>query len=236
LLKKKYASLQLIKPKLNIENYNNDFLILKSEDPDYLKVVGKTIFQTQFDFVEEVIVTEVEVCLKLNSTFESSKIGFLKNIEVENFSQQYIYKLPIYFADHEDWSEVTTATGFSKKEIIEKLLGIEFSVAMLGFLPGFVYLDGLPAALHVPRKMIPSKYVAANSLAIGGKYLGVYSIDSPGGWHVIGQLPISILEIPSLPPVIFNPNDKIHLVKIDKKDFAIFSQKKITLKEFNEQF
>jgi len=215
-----------------------DSLILKSENSSYLKALGKAIINSikRLDFVEEVIVTEVEMLIKLRSKFDVSQADQLKNLRLENLSQQNIYKLPIYFSDHEDWSGVEAATGFSKKEVIEKLLSLEFSVAMLGFLPGFVYLDGLPKELHVPRKTVPSKYVTANSLAIGGKYLGVYSIDSPGGWHVIGKLPIPILEIPNLPPVIFNPDDKIKLIAITEEDFAIFSQKNISLKEYNAKF
>ena len=104
---------------------------------------------------------------------------------------------------------------------------------MFGFLPGFIYLDGLDASLHVPRKTIPSKYVKANSIAIGGKYIGLYSIDSPGGWQVIGQTPISILEIPQLPPVEMNLGDRIKLKAIDATEFENILQKKITLKEYN---
>ena len=104
---------------------------------------------------------------------------------------------------------------------------------MFGFLPGFIYLEGLNPSMHVPRKTIPSKYVKANSIALGGKYVGLYSIDSPGGWHVVGQIPISILKFTQLPPVEMNLGDKIVLHPIDQIEFEIILQKQISLKEYN---
>ena len=71
----------------------------------------------------------------------------------------------------------------------------------------------------MPRKANPEKYVAANSLAIGGKYLGLYALDSPGGWNVIGKTPISMLQIPNLPPVAVNLGDKIKLQAISASEY-----------------
>jgi len=221
-------------PTLDIKNFNNDFLILKSADQTYLADLGKSIFFEKLDFVEEVIVTEVEICLKLNQNFDEEKIKLLMNLDFEKKSKTQLYHLPVFFDEHEDWKNVTSVSGFSKKEIIEKLVATDFSIAMLGFLPGFIYLDGLDSSLHIPRKTIPSKYVKANSIALGGKYVGLYSIDSPGGWHVIGEIPISLLEIPNLPPIEINLNDKIKLQPIDKTEFENILQKQISLKKYNE--
>lgn len=218
---------------LDIKNYNDDFLILKSKDQTYLAEIGKSIFYQKFDFVDEVIVTPNEVCVKLNYQFEESKVELLRKIEEKEITRLSTYRLPIYFSDHEDWEMVKSITGFSKKVIIKKIVATKLSISMFGFLPGFIYLEGLDPSLHVPRKTIPSKYVKANSLALGGKYVGLYSIDSPGGWHVIGQIPISILEIPQLPPVEMNVGDHIILHPINQFEFDNILQKRISLKEYN---
>ena len=220
-------------PVLDIKNYNNDFLILKSKDQTYLAEIGKSIFNKKLDFVEEVIVTPIEICLKLNDNFEESKIELLQKLEQNETTKSNTYQLPVYFNDHEDWIAVKSITGFSKEEIIEKLVATKFSISMFGFLPGFIYLEGLNPSMHVPRKTIPSKYVKANSIALGGKYVGLYSIDSPGGWHVVGQIPISILKFTQLPPVEMNLGDKIVLHPIDQIEFEIILQKQISLKEYN---
>ncbi len=220
-------------PNLDIENYNNDFIILKSKNKTYLAEIGRSIFSEKLDFVDEVIVTPIEICLKLNDNFEESKIELLQKIQQKENTKSKTYQLPIYFNDHEDWEKVKSVTGFSKKEIIEKLVATKFSIAMFGFLPGFIYLEGLDPSLHVPRKTIPAKYVQAKSLALGGKYVGLYSIDSPGGWHVIGQIPISILKISQLPPLKMNVGDQIILHPIDEMEFENILKKQISLKEYN---
>ncbi|MFK7773567.1 MAG: carboxyltransferase domain-containing protein [Saprospiraceae bacterium] len=224
------------KPILDIKNYHNDFLILKSKDPSYLAKIGKSIFGRKLDFVEEVIVTPIEICLKLNRLFEESKIELLQKIEKGETNKFITYQLPIYFNDHEDWENVRSTTGFSKEGIIEKLVVTKFSISMFGFLPGFIYLEGLDPSLHVPRKKTPSKYVKANSIALGGKYVGLYSIDSPGGWHVVGQIPISILDIPQLPPVEMNLGDQIKLHPIDQIEFKNILQKQMSLTAYNNSF
>lgn len=194
---------------MNIKNYNNDFLIIKSDKE--LQQIGKAIFEQNFDFVTEVIVTEKEVCVQLNDLFEVEKLDLFHNLQFTKKGTSKTYELPVYFTNHEDWKRVEAVTGFSKKAIIEKLISTEFSIAMFGFLPGFLYLDGLDESLHVPRKAVPSKYVEANSIAIGGQYLGLYSVESPGGWNVIGKVDVSILDLSSIPPVKMNLGDKIKL-------------------------
>lgn len=78
----------------------------------------------------------------------------------------------------------------SKRLSIEEVIGIHtnatYRVRLLGFAPGFPYLDGLDPILHEPRKATPSPRIEAGSVAIGGHHAGVYSIASPGGWHVLG--------------------------------------------------
>lgn len=194
---------------MNIKNYNNDFLIIKSDKE--LQQIGKAIFEQNFDFVTEVIVTEKEVCVQLNHLFEVEKLDLFHNLQFTKKGTSKTYELPVYFTNHEDWKRVEAVTGFSKKAIIEKLISTEFSIAMFGFLPGFLYLDGLDESLHVPRKAVPSKYVEANSIAIGGQYLGLYSVESPGGWNVIGKVDVSVLDLSSIPPVKMNLGDKIKL-------------------------
>lgn len=199
---------------MQIQNYNNDFLIIKSDDE--LQVLGKAIFEQKFDFVTEVILTEKEICVQLNRHFTAAKLELLHQLQFRKQSIEKIYELPVFFTENEDWKRVEAVTGFSKKVIIEQLISTEFSIAMFGFLPGFLYLDGLDDSLHVPRKTVPSKYVEANSIAIGGRYLGLYSVESPGGWNVIGKVDTSILDLSTIPPVKMNLGDKIKLKCIFK--------------------
>jgi KipI family sensor histidine kinase inhibitor len=224
-------SSQIIDNQFIIENFNNDFLLIKSAKGLTLSAFGKTIYEHDFPFVRQVIVTEKEICLQLNAHFKESDIELLKLLRESSKSASSIYEFPVYFAENWDWENVIAETGLSKDKIITDLTNQEFPVAMFGFLPGFVYLNGLDKKLHVPRKTVPSKYVEAGSIAIGGKYLGLYGLDSPGGWQVIGKMPISLLQIPHLPPMKINLGDKIRLRSVTKEDYAKLSEQNISVED-----
>lgn len=226
-------SLHLNNSDFEVQNFNNDFLLIRASEEGTLATLGKLIFEKKFDFIDEVIVTEREVCLKLNALFDDQKMELFSTLQPTNQQATNTYRLPIYFADHEDWKGVTTSTGLNKEEVIAQLLATEFTVAMFGFLPGFIYLNGLPENLHVPRKSVPAKYVKANSVAIGGKYLGLYALDSPGGWHVIGRVPVSILQFPQLPPLPLNLEDRIQCVRITSEEFAQINAQQLNLIAYN---
>ncbi|WP_020538373.1 carboxyltransferase domain-containing protein [Lewinella cohaerens] len=226
-------SLHLHNSEFKVQNFNNDFLLIHAKEEGTLATLGELIYEKKFDFIDEVIVTEREICLKLNGLFDAPKIDLFATLQPSNQQAVNTYRLPIYFSDHEDWQDVSRVTGLSKEEIIHQLLATDFTVAMFGFLPGFIYLDGLPKALHVPRKSVPAKYVKANSVAIGGKYLGLYALDSPGGWHVIGQVPVSILQIPQLPPLPLNLEDRIRCTQITSEEFAQINAQQLNLIAYN---
>ncbi len=90
--------------------------------------------------------------------------------------------------DGPDLDEVTRATGLSTREVISAHAGATYEVDTLGFAPGFAYLVGLDARLHVPRRATPRARVPAGALAIAGEYTAVYPFASPGGWNLIGRV------------------------------------------------
>jgi len=88
--------------------------------------------------------------------------------------------------DGDDLESVAAAIGQSKESVVALHSAAEYRVAMLGFLPGFAYLRGLPRELCLPRRA-PRPRVPANSVAIAAEYGGVYPFPSPGGWHLLGR-------------------------------------------------
>ncbi len=228
--------LHLLDQPIQVANYNNDFLLLRSGDGTPVTRIGKAIFNRRFDFVAEVIVTEVEVCLKLNDRFVPDCIRQLDTLEVDSNGEKEAYHLPVYYHEHEDWRQVEAVSGRSRPEVIDELSATEFSILMYGFIPGFIYFDGLDPSLHIPRKKVPAKYVAPNSIALGGQYLGLYSLPSPGGWHVVGQIPIPLLQLPELPPVALQLGDRIHLKGITREEYETIRLENLTIQSYNAQF
>ncbi len=100
----------------------------------------------------------------------------------------------------------------------------DYLVNMIGFLPGFLYLSGLNEQLHCPRKSTPSLKVPAGAVAIGGGQTGIYPVESPGGWHIIGRTPISIFNPKAETPFIGKPLDKIRFVSISRDEYEQLSK------------
>ena len=105
---------------------------------------------------------------------------------------------------------------------------MELEVFMMGFLPGFPYLGLLPEIFDLPRRVEPRVHVPPRSISVAARQTTIYTIDSPGGWHVIGQIPISILNTSQLPPVDMDLGDQIKLNSIDQREFETISKKNIS--------
>ncbi len=102
--------------------------------------------------------------------------------------------------DGPDLDEVAALAALSTAAVVEQLVAAELTVAFVGFLPGFAYLEGLPDALAaVPRRSTPRTAVAAGSLAIGGGFAGIYPQASPGGWQLLGRTGFGLFD-PEAPP------------------------------------
>ncbi len=102
---------------------------------------------------------------------------------------------------------------------IDRLLTIEFRVALLGFAPGFAYLDGLPPELHTPRLERPRPRVAPGSLAIGGGHAAIYPGASPGGWNLIGRTSLTMFDPTRERPALLGAGDTVRFVRIDRDNF-----------------
>jgi KipI family sensor histidine kinase inhibitor len=90
--------------------------------------------------------------------------------------------------DGPDLADVARAAGLSAADVAASHASALYTVDTLGFAPGFAYLTGLPARLHLPRRATPRPRVPAGSIAIAAGYTAVYPFDSPGGWHLIGRV------------------------------------------------
>lgn len=126
-----------------------------------------------------------------------------------------------------DLESLAEYCNLSPVEVIQQHTQNSYLVNMLGFLPGFLYLSGLADQLNCPRKEIPSLNVSAGAVGIGGDQTGIYPVDSPGGWHIIGQTPISIFSPTAKQPFIAQPLDRIRFVPIDIEKFEQLKREQI---------
>jgi KipI family sensor histidine kinase inhibitor len=111
-----------------------------------------------------------------------------------------------------DLPALAERAGMDVATYINSHAGVEYSVAFLGFQPGFPYLNGLPRALHAPRRASPRVRVAAGSVAIGGTYTGIYSASGPGGWQIIGHTRAVMFDPQRDAPALLMPGDRVRFV------------------------
>jgi inhibitor of KinA len=118
-----------------------------------------------------------------------------------------------------DLEEMAEQKKMTIKEIIRLHTHPIYHVYMIGFLPGFAYLGTVPEKIVTPRRTKPRTKIAAGSVGIAGAQTGIYSLDSPGGWNVIGQTPLQLIDIEKECPVYLQAGDEIKFISIDLKEF-----------------
>ena len=134
-------------------------------------------------------------------------------------SQKHIIPVCYHTSLAPDLEQVAKHNGLTVEKVIEVHTGGEYPVYMLGFLPGFLYLGGLDTRIHCPRRNDPRPKIEAGSVGIGGDQTGIYPINSPGGWHIIGKTPIALLDISKSVPAIAKPLDTIQFKAISLEEF-----------------
>jgi len=114
--------------------------------------------------------------------------------------------------DGEDLAEVAASRRLLPRDVVELHSEAEYTVAFIGFQPGFPYLLGLPAELAVRRLASPRVKVPAGSVAIAGEYSGIYPGATPGGWRLIGRTETVLFDAENTPPSILQPGDMVRFV------------------------
>ncbi|MGI9115409.1 MAG: 5-oxoprolinase subunit PxpB [Chthoniobacterales bacterium] len=120
-----------------------------------------------------------------------------------------------------DAQRVANETQLSFSNIIDLHTFTEFTVACLGFMPGFPYLAGLPKQLHVPRLPTPRTKVPAGSVAVANAQAGIYPFESPGGWNIIGRTPLRLFDASNTPPALLAPGDRVRFRLINRAEFDV---------------
>ena len=137
----------------------------------------------------------------------------------ESKAKSGLHKIKTCYELGLDWDEVETNTGIQKEEITAIHCSKIYTIAMTGFLPGFIFLDGLDDQICTPRKKTPRTSVPAGSIGIGGNQTGIYSLESPGGWQIIGRTTETFFDINENPPMQLQAGDKVEFVRISKEEF-----------------
>lgn len=138
--------------------------------------------------------------------------------------QNYLWKLPVCY-DEEfgiDLEELAEELKMSVEALVSMHASHEYRVYGIGFLPGFMYLGGLPKKLETKRKSEPRLKVEKGAVGLAGKQTGVYPQESPGGWNIIGNCPISMFNVDLDQPCFVSVGDKIKFEMITKAEYELY--------------
>ena len=133
-----------------------------------------------------------------------------------------VYEIPVCYGGEygPDLENIAEHAGLSVEEVIKIHSSRDYLIYMLGFLPGFSYLGGLDERIHTPRLANPRIRIPAGSVGIGGSQTGIYPLDSPGGWQLLGLTPVKTYDPNRDVPILFEAGDYIRFVPVSESDFA----------------
>ncbi len=123
-----------------------------------------------------------------------------------------------------DLADVAALAGLDEAQVVALHASGAYTVYMLGFMPGFPYLGGLPARIATPRLRSPRTVVPAGSVGIAGAQTGIYPAESPGGWRLIGRTPVALFDTRRSPPTLLEAGDRVRFVPITPADSDAISR------------
>jgi inhibitor of KinA len=138
-----------------------------------------------------------------------------------------LWKIPVCYDDEFalDLGLLAKAKKIKKEKIIAMHSEPLYDVYFIGFLPGFLYLGGLPKVLEYPRKDKPRMHIKKGDVALAGNQTGIYPRESPGGWNIIGNSPLNFFNANEFPPCFAVAGDKVKFVPVDKKEYNAIKKK-----------
>lgn len=146
----------------------------------------------------------------------AEKLGALAPLPA---TEARLHEIPVRY-DGEDLPDLAERVGLAVDEVVARHAAPVYDVALLGFSPGFPYLEGLDPLLHASRRANPRPRVPVGSVAIGGGHTGIYSVESPGGWHLLGRTEVRLFDPARVEPndeamFLLRPGDRVKFLPID---------------------
>lgn len=142
-------------------------------------------------------------------------------------AQPSLVEIPVCYGGEfgPDLQIVSEHTGLSPSEVIEIHCSSEYPIYMIGFTPGFCYLGGMDQRLKTPRRKTPRTSVPEGSVGIAESQTGMYPIESPGGWQLIGRTPLKLFAPERENPFLYKAGDRIRFRPVSLEQFAELAER-----------
>ncbi len=147
--------------------------------------------------------------------------NYVATIDLGTIFKPRKFRIPVAYGGEygPDMQEVCRLTGLSEEEVVKIHTSKTYVCYMLGFTPGFVYLGDVDDRIAVPRLQTPRTKIPPGSVGIAGKQTGIYGVESPGGWRLIGRTPVKTFDPKRDPPTPIRPGDLVEFYSIKHEEF-----------------
>ena len=199
-------------------------------DPEINRKVRQiflSLEETPIEGIIEVIPTYRSVLISYNPLLtdpETLKRGILdreNNLDKWEILLPETVEIQVAYGDEfgPDLEFVAQYNELTPEEVIQVHTSGTYLIYMIGFTPGFPFLGGLSEKIFTPRLEKPRQLVPAGSVGIANNQTGIYSIDSPGGWQLIGKTPIKLYDPTGSPPILLKAGNYLKFKSISKKEY-----------------
>lgn len=178
-------------------------------DPYYIAKQTTTETQLPYDWVQE-------------------KMGrLLSDLKHHNQNSRTV-EIPVCYGGElgPDLPYVAKQNNMTEDEVIATHMKGNYVVYMIGFAPGFPYIGGMDKKIATPRRDDPRLIIPAGSVGIAGEQTGVYPIETPGGWQLIGRTPLKLFNPENETPSLLQAGDRISFTRISEEDYKIMKEEK----------
>jgi KipI family sensor histidine kinase inhibitor len=157
----------------------------------------------------------------------SKLVELEKNLSEIIIPSPNVIEIPVCYGGEygEDLSNVSSHNNITDDEVVKIHTSKEYLIYMIGFTPGFPYLGGMDERIATPRLSKPRIKIVGGSVGIAGAQTGVYPVDSPGGWQIIGRTPLKLYDALREKPILLKTGDYIKFTSISKEEFISIEEK-----------
>ncbi len=150
---------------------------------------------------------------------------YLEQLDLSQQAPTPLWRLPVCYENDfaPDLQEVASRTNLTPEEVVALHTGRILEVAIMGFLPGLGYLTGVASALNLPRRSEPRTFVPQGSVGLAMDQTVIYPLDSPGGWNLIGRMPVPLFDQKREKPILLSAGDRVSFYAVSPNEYELLA-------------